>query len=416
MKRLLSLVCLSVIGLVTLASSPRAHADPKKSVAVLGLELKDDGTGIDERSANIARVLTEALRNRAKAPSGPYTLAPGGDKELVDALLLAGCAKAEDNDCMAKIGNEITADYLIYGSLVKSGKGFQVSLTLLDDGHKSVVRRLTDTIPGSDTGDVKLAVWGKNLYARLTGASSQGNVLVTANVDSGQVFVDGQPKGNLVKGQARINGLDEGKAKIRIESGGSIKEQIVTISGGETTNVDVKLDVKGGDGSTGAGPGLTGTNGLGNNISIEGTNSEGRPGGGWRKAAIASGIVALAAGGVWVYSYTQISKHEDAICHNKEPCDAVDQHTGFNTSDDYIRHHNSEGDKFSTITFVAGPVTVIAGGLCVYSVIRGFISPGKRQPHETPGTVTLHKKGSTKVTLTPIVTPEGGAASFRIDW
>lgn len=405
MKRLLSLVCLSVVGVVTLASSPRAHADPKKSVAVLGLELKDDGTGIDERSANVARVLTEQLRTRAKAPSSPYTLAPGGDKELVDALLLAGCAKAEDTPCMAKIGNEITADYLIYGSLVKSGKGFQVSLTLLDDANKNVVRRLTDTIPGNETGDVKLAVWGKSLYARLTGSSTKGNVLVTANVDSGQVFVDGEPKGNLVKGQARINGLDEGKAKIRIESGGSIKEEIVTISGGETTNVDVKLDAKGGDGSTGAGPGLTGTNGLGNNnISIEGTKSQGRPGAGWRKAAIASGIVALAAGGTWVFSYKKIKDNESAV----KDCAATDMAC--------ITGHNNDGDTFSTITFVAGPVTVIAGGLCIYSVVRGFISPGKRQAHETPGEITLHQKGSTRVTLTPVVTPDGGAASFRIDW
>ena len=405
MKRVVSLVCLGVIGIVTLAAAPRgAAADPKKTVAVLGLELKDDGTGIDEKSANVARLLTDALRKRANAPNGPYTLAPGSDKELVDALLIAGCAKAEDTDCMVKIGQDIVTDFLIYGSLAKSGKGYQVSLTLLDIAKRNVVRRSTDAV--TKVGQVDLDRKGKELYANLAGASTKGSLVVTSNVDSGQVFVDGQPKGNLVRGKAQISGIDEGKVKVRVESGGSIKEEYVTITGGEPTEVEIKLDKKGDDSGVG-GPGTTGTTGtdsLGSSsISTEGTVGEGRPGGGWRKAAIASGILALAAGGAWIYSYKKIKDTEDKV-------------KGLPDGDPQIDDLNETGNTYSNVTFVVGPLTVVAGGVFVYSFVRGFVAPGKRKPKDNPGSITLHKKGRTNVTLTPVVTPEGGAATFRIDW
>jgi hypothetical protein len=428
MKRVVSLVCLSVIGLVTLAAAPRdASADPKKTVAVLGLELKDDGTGIDEKSANVARLLTDALRKRAKAPNGPYTLAPGGDKELVDALLLAGCSKADDVDCMAKIGGDIVTDFLIYGSLAKSGKGYQVSLTLLDVSKKAVVRRSTEAV--TKIGEIDLERKGKELYTALAGASTLGTLAISSNVTSGQVFIEGQPKGNLVKGKAQISGIEEGKVKVRIESGGSIKEEYVTVTGGQTEEVTINLDKKGGGDSDVGGPGTTGTTGtdsLGTNISTEGSVGEGRPGGMYRKMTIASGIVAIAAGGVWIYSYQQIKKHQEAHCNGGNPdfnpatnmmdCAKVREHAGHDTSEEYLAHHNSEGDKYSNITYVTGPLTVIAGGVFVYSLVRGYIAPGKRRAKETPGSVTLHRKGRTAVTLTPVVTPDGGAATFRIDW
>ena len=118
-----------------------------------------------------------------------------------------------------------------------------------------------------------------------------------------------------------------------------------------------------------------------------------------------TGIVALAAGGVWIYSYKKISDTEKEV-------DTLPE------DDPRITELNNRGEKYSTITFVTGPLTVVAGGVFVYSVVRGFIAPGKRKPKESspPGSVTLHKKGKTTVTLTPVVTPEGGAATFRIDW
>jgi hypothetical protein len=419
MNRVVTLVCLVGLAFVGMAVTPRdAHAQPKKKVAVLGLELKDDGSGIDERSANIARLLTEALRRRAKQPNGPYNLSPGSDKELVDAVLLAGCG-SPDKDCMVKIGADMVADFLIYGKMEKQGKGFQVTLTLLDVGAKANVRTLSDIIPSGDTGDIALERWGKSLYARLAGESNKGAVRVVANVDSGQVFIDGQPKGNLVKGQARIAGLDEGKFKLRVESDGAIKEQSITINGGETTEVDIKLTPRAdlGTGNTGGVVGPGDTTGTGFTGTTEGTISGPKPGGFWRKTAIASGIVAVAAGATWYYSYTKINDANDKLCLDATDTSCVlPGAAGSAERADHISKYNDQGNKFKKVTWVAAPLTIAAGGLFVFSVVRGFIMPGSATPSEAPGTIVLHRHGKTKVTLTPVVTPEAGAATVRIDW
>jgi hypothetical protein len=425
MNRVVSLVCLTVLAAVAVIAVPRvARAAPKPTVAILGLELKDDGTGIDERSANIARLLTEALRKRAKVPNGPYNLSPGSDKELVDAMLLGGCNSSAETDCMVKIGTDMAADFLIFGKLEKQGKGgFQVSLTLLDIGKKQIVRRLPDIIPSSDTGDIALERWGKSLYSRLAGVSNKGSVLVTANVQSGQVFIEGQPKANLVKGSARITGLDEGKVKLRVESEGSISEQVITINGGETTEVDVKLAGKTGDtGTGGTGTGGTGDTGLGTggtgdtggiNISREGTVGQSRPGGVWRKVFVGAAALTGVAGAAWGVSYYMYSsKYTDHVA-NSDECGnpaALDDMT--NNPD--LR----SACKWRDRTEIAVGVTIGAAVIAGAAFYLGYIRPPDidEAPPPSGPTARRHKKKRNPVSFTPIITGDGGGATVRIDW
>src|SRR5207302_6127239 len=125
--RAISLVCLS---LALLAGAARAaHAKP--TIAILGLEVVDNGGGVDEKSTKVAKDLTEALRARAKVGTGPYTLAPGSDKDLLEMKLLSGCDN-EATPCMASMGTELAADKLLYGKVEKEQTGFQITLRLLD--------------------------------------------------------------------------------------------------------------------------------------------------------------------------------------------------------------------------------------------------------------------------------------------
>ena len=53
---------------------------------------------MSKASSRLVVALTEDLRGRAKL-GGPYTLANGADKELIDLKLLKGCD--DDKDCGA---------------------------------------------------------------------------------------------------------------------------------------------------------------------------------------------------------------------------------------------------------------------------------------------------------------------------
>ena len=60
----------------------------KDTIAVLGLEVIDAHGTPTVQDTQVAKDLTEGLRARAKAGTGPFQLAAGSDKELADLKLL----------------------------------------------------------------------------------------------------------------------------------------------------------------------------------------------------------------------------------------------------------------------------------------------------------------------------------------
>src|SRR5262245_47950794 len=118
MTRALSLTCtaLFVVGL-----SGTAFAKP--SIAVLGLEVIDQSGTPTAGDTQAAKELSESLRARAKAGTGPYQLAPASDKELIDQKLLNNC-DSEAANCMAAIGKSLSAEILMYGHFEKQGKNY----------------------------------------------------------------------------------------------------------------------------------------------------------------------------------------------------------------------------------------------------------------------------------------------------
>src|SRR5690349_4640864 len=96
-RALLSL--LATVVLVALTGSTALAGKP--TVAILGLEVVDPSGNIDAQSTQVAKEITEGLRNRAKAGSGPYQLVVGGDKELIDEKLIHNC-DTEAIPCMAE--------------------------------------------------------------------------------------------------------------------------------------------------------------------------------------------------------------------------------------------------------------------------------------------------------------------------
>ncbi|MCE9578232.1 MAG: PEGA domain-containing protein [Deltaproteobacteria bacterium] len=259
MQRALAFVVLSVGLLVGLAPRSAAAGPGKPTIAILGLEVIDTGGGLDEKSTKVAKDLTDALRGRATVGTGPFTLAAGSDKDLLEMKMLSSCDN-EATACMAAIGQELAADKLLYGKVEKQSAGYQVTLRLLDVSSKSNEKTTTDIIPAAETGSADMQRWGKQLYNRMSGASDQGSLVVKANVDRGTIYLDKAVKGSLVGGTARIAGLTAGTYNLSIEAEGKLRyDARVTVNGGEEATVDAELEANklvgggGGDGGGGGG-------------------------------------------------------------------------------------------------------------------------------------------------------------------
>src|SRR5512140_1596930 len=102
--------------LLLLCMGGRAYAG-KPTIAVLGLEVRDEAGTPTPQDTDVAKKLTEGLRGRAKlGGSGPYSIAGNSEKELIDEKLLKNC-DSEKEGCMSQIGNDLGADMLMFGRI-----------------------------------------------------------------------------------------------------------------------------------------------------------------------------------------------------------------------------------------------------------------------------------------------------------
>jgi hypothetical protein len=163
------------------ASLPR---DAKQKVAVLGLELV--GT-MDGDAPVVTEVISASMRAVA-AKEGPYSLAPGTDKQLVDVKLLFNCA-TENPACMAAIGADLGADVLVYGHIEKSGKTYGMTAKLFDVAKKQIVRNETLLMPVADAEAEKLDEYARKLYLTVVGVSTACDA--DALKDVGMQFING---------------------------------------------------------------------------------------------------------------------------------------------------------------------------------------------------------------------------------
>jgi PEGA domain len=424
----LGLVCLSLA--IVAGAARAAHAKP--TIAILGLEVVDNGGGVDEKSTKVAKDLTEALRNRAKVGTGPFTLAAGSDKDLLEMKLLSGCDN-EATTCMAAMGQELAADKLLYGKVEKQTGGYQITLRLLDVSSKSNDKTTTDIIPVSESTGSELTRWGKQLYNRLSGGSDQGTLLVKANVDRGTVYIDKQVKGSLVGGTARIAGLSDGSHTLAIEAEGKLRyEAKVTVSGGEETTANAELEnntitIKPKDHSQ-DGDHVTGELG-GSHLSTEGTlSAEEHPGRlsralFWTSLVVtASSATGMTITGLQVRGPLREDK-ENAIRMWQMAHPGNDQLSGDDAcspaanlasmGDQLAANVDSAcqtGKNRALITNVLVGTTIVAAAATVVFYYKGYVAAPHASEHASRG------KQRPTVVFAPAVSPNQVGAALRIDF
>ncbi len=415
MIRALTLTCLAMV--MVAAGGHQALA--KDKIAVLGLEVIDPNGTPTVQDAQIAKDLTEGLRGRAKAGTGPFQLAPGSDKELADLKLLNSCD--EGAGCMAAIGNQLGADVLMYGRLEKSKGAYQVTMKLLDVRNKKVEKSSSDVIPMSQaTNAAELQGWAKKIYGKLTGETSTGLVAVKLhNADHGTILINGEEKGNITNGAGQVAGLNEGKYKLAVESEGFHRwEQDVTVTAGQTTSVGVDLEKSGGtdvvvgNGSgegSGAGPGPS-----------HGGASSGTI---WKVMAIGGIAGAAISGGLWTYAYfSDVSPYNGAAVtvYDKNGTALSSPPGSGQCSNSNIPHSgHPDNDKFGTactgykITQVTVPMTIGFGLVAVGGIVGYMVTQKHNEEHQT---VVGRREHKPSFMVIPVVSPEGGGATFRMEW
>ena len=406
-------ICVAAL-LSLVARTAHAGGASKPTVAILGLEFVDDrdAKSLDPKTVEVAKILTEELRKRPR--TGPYDLSTGGDRSLAELKLLEGCDN-EARECMSEIGAELKTDFLLYGK-VKLGhdKSVTLSLMLINVNTKRLVRALGSIdIPPGDRNLTGLAIIAKNAYAKITASDVAGTVVVHANVQVGQVFFDSSPKGPLVNGTATFAGVPEGKLNIGVESPGYSRfDDVITVKGGEDTNIDVKLAAgaaplppKSHDGATckdgsamvdGACPLATGPK-----------VDDVHPGSLYRKLFYGSAAVTVAGTVTWIVSWTKIQDAENSLSGTTYNCDSPTKAQ---------KPACDQGNTYKHVTWVAAPLTVAAGALAIYTFYKGFVAPKESSSeHETAQSLRRrHKKQD--VAIVPVLSPTGVGATFQIDF
>lgn len=397
MKRVVSLFVL----LVGLAVAAPAHAKP--SIAILGLEVIEETDTPDAKAAAYAEALTDALRQRARSSAGPYTLAAGSDKSLVEMKLLSGCD--EGNACMADIGTELTADRLVYGHIQKTGGNYQITLKLLNVETKSIERTTSDVAPVGDSGNAAITALGKKLYSKITGASNQGTLIVRANVERGEVSLDGERRASLSGGTARIEGLAAGDYKLTIEADCYLAyEGKITVDGGKDKTVEPELE-RNALAAQNDPEKCRGTGRARDRVVSGSASDDVRPGGGSRAMFWVATAATVAGAGLWGYGYLQISSAEsdlsskpggDSVCKNMPSSD--------------VQSLCDKGDRGALLTKIGVPLTAVGAAAALFFYYKGYVAPKSSER-----AVASRRRPARQIVVAPTVTTTtvGGVVSLE---
>jgi hypothetical protein len=408
MIRVLSSAC---VVLLLLSLEGKAHAGSKPPIAILGLEVYDNGGGIDPETTRAAKELTAALRDRAKAGTGPYTPVQGGEKELIDEKLLNNC-DSEAASCMAVIGTELGAEVLLYGKIEKVNQSgqvvYRVSLKLLQVGRKQLSSSV-ESLPVVDAGnDVKVSAAARTWYTKLVGGTGGTLVVKASNLDRGTVLIDGEDKGNLTSGSLTLSALQEGRHTVAIEAKDYQRyEARITIRTGETTTQSVTMVEL----SKKSAPPVTGER-----ISTEGTVTTKSRTNVWKPVFYGSVALGVAGAGVAFYEWRQQLTEAKRTGTTKDPanspvteadCGSVNSLHGV---DDHFRNACQAHDRWK-IGVIVGSV---AGAAAIGSFIMAYLRSSDSES-ETKRALGGHRKHR-ELVVTPIVTPQGGGATLQFDW
>jgi hypothetical protein len=407
---------LSLTVLLLAALGSVAWAKPK--VAILGLEAASAGV-VDPKDAANAGKLTEELRAIPRSNVGKYELAANSNRELQDEKLMGNC-DTERPTCMAPIGAGLGADYLIYGKIEKGTEkkvdGYKAELKILNVKTGKIEETSGSFVPMSAVGGAGGKDWAQKVYAKLTGEkppvtpevppppkAGPGKLIVNGNVRSGDVLIGGSRRGRLEGGTLTLS-LPEGSYELAIEAPSHKRyEATVTVKSGQTRTVDAELEQILGEPT----PPIGGEK-KGDRVALKAT--------GYGLA----GVGVASAGYVLYLTVTgPIPDYEGGKkgvpIKDGMPVSAASA----SCSNSELRSIDSPGNialdeacKANKRRFIVGAVGIASGVLAAGALYFAYRSEGRVMEKST----AMGKRKRRELTVTPVISPEGGGATVRFDW
>jgi hypothetical protein len=226
-------------------------------------------------------------------------------------------------------------------------------------------------------------------------------VVVKANIDRGTVLIDDEAKGNLASGTLTLSGVPEGRHTLAIEAKDYQRyETSITVRTGETVPHNATLaEMSKLPPTPSPEP-----------ISIEGTVAKSGFNV-WKPVFFGAVAVDAALLGYTLYEY---SLSTNRASHVKTPrmsggsLSNSDCGSKAMYSDDF-----QKACKFYDNYTVGWIVSSVVGAAVVGTLYMAFFR--NREHSDAPAANRGHKKRR-ELAITPIVTPDGGGATLRIDW
>jgi hypothetical protein len=238
-----SIALFSALFTVSFAGGAGSAA-AKQKVAVLGIEPQDQGGPASQRkTADLAKALTEALRSRVTQGTTTYDIAPNSSKELAEVKLLSDCLD-EAVGCMTSIGQDLGAEVVLYGHLEKRKNEYIVSMrSLVVATRKPGPIAFNKTFTAGEANDEGMRRVATQAFGEAVPVETV--LIVEANVPSGTVYVNGQPKATIINGTATIKGLPEGVYAIAVEAPDRARQEgKAELKGGSAIHMRVDLEPK----------------------------------------------------------------------------------------------------------------------------------------------------------------------------
>ena len=333
-----------------------------------------------------AQALTVALKRAANRAGWELD---AGEYSLEVMVASFNCPESPDVACMKKIAKKINSDHFVWGTLSKSGKQLKAHLRLWQEGKNTREAKITYAANLTDPNDDALMKVAEDAVRKLSGAAPGTVVLAVGSID-GQVFVDGEPAGDLVGGHAELQ-LPAGEHEIRVTAEG-YNDAIGTISVLPGLSVELPLSPtkEGAEGGPGDGDGAADS-----------------PGDGPSMRQIA-GVSAIGLGGVLgatglfftlkvnsTNNDPDFQKYKQNFARSSDACDAAEP--GNSTENRTIADLCSSASSAQTLQWVFYALGAVGVGAGAYLLLT---DPGK----EKVGSVRVH----------PGLGPEGGGVDVRV--
>lgn len=412
-------------------------ASAKPKVAVLGLEVLDK-TNV-KASVDAARQLTEGLRAAANAGSGPFEVAPNSQREFLDEKIINQCEK-EERDCLLKIAGNFGATSLVYGKvqLGDNKKSFQVQVFLLSQDKGPAKPSITSVSISASPQELQNA--GKKIYNDLVGITSVGSIVIKSKTGKGAVYINNELRGQLVDGELKATQLADGEYRVRVQAEGYKKwEETVKVKAGQVTTIDAdpeaeavaKPPVDPEEDDKASRPVQGGNKDPFKLETRENTVSKGGSGKTvWKAVAIGGAAIAV-GGGVWMYlenekigdakdlaDMSQLSVNEVSPFSFSPDCSRgaalEDPNLGTEAQKDMAQDAYVKGCKAAKNTAYAGVAIGVGSVVAIVGAYMGFIRSDGATESTSP-TARRHSRKS-RFAVTPIVSPDGGGATVRIDF